>query len=125
MRRDTARAVTVIGIGSIITAVFVFTPSLPEYIDLVDLEPTGAVTFLLLGVASVVAGIRRSALLSGTVAVGFALATLAQLVQLATGVVLLGGDASSLALFVAGAVGVTCLLWADRALDTDLDARNG
>jgi hypothetical protein len=40
-------------------------------------------------------------------------------------VVLLGGDASSLALFVAGAVGVTCLLWADRALDTDLDARNG
>ncbi len=116
---------TVIGIGSIITAVFVFTPSLPEYIDLVDLEPAGAVTFLLLGLGSVVAGIRRSALLSGAAAVGFALATLVQLAQLATGVVLLGGDASSLSLFLAGAVGVTCLLWANRAADPDLDSRNG
>ncbi|MFN4001627.1 hypothetical protein [Microcella sp.] len=116
---------TVIGVGSIISAVFVFTPSLPEYIDFVDLEPAGAAVFLALGVSSIVAGIRRSALLSAAAAVGFALAALAQLAQLATGVALLGGDASSLSLFVAGTLGVTCLLWADRTGDPDLDSRNG
>lgn len=125
MRQNIARTNTVIGIASIVSAVFVFTPSLPEYIDLVDLDPAGAAAFLILGIATVVAGVMRSAALSAAVAIGFTLAALAQLAQLATGLTLLGGDASSLALFIAGALGISCVLWADRRLQPELDPQNG
>jgi hypothetical protein len=125
MRRETARATIAMGLGSIIAAVFVLTPSLPEYLDLVDLDPAGAAAFLVLGAGAVVAGVRRSTGLSAAVAVGFALAAIAQLAQLVTGLTLLGGDASSLALFIAGALGVSCSLWADRRPTLDLDTQNG
>jgi hypothetical protein len=106
-------------------ALFVLTPALPEYIDLVDLALPGALVFLVVGAVAVAAGMRRSALLSAVALAGFLLGAVVQLVQLGTDAAPLGGDASSLSLFIAGGLGVAVLLWADRSATSALDTQNG
>jgi hypothetical protein len=109
-----ARAAVVVGVASIASAVFVFTAGFPEYVDIVDLEPPGAAAFAVLGILSLVGGLRRSFVLCATAAAGFFLAAGAILLQLATGVSILGGDATSLALFGAWGLALLCACWADR-----------
>jgi hypothetical protein len=109
-----AKAAVVLGAGSVGSAVFVLTPALPEFIDLVDVAITGAVVFVVLGLTAIVGGIRRNIVLCAIAGAGFLVAAAAQLTQLVTGIEVLGGDASSLALFGAWGVGLLSLCWADR-----------
>jgi hypothetical protein len=110
-----ARAAVVIGVASVLSAAFVVTPALPEFIDLVDVSPAVAVVFVVLGVVAIVGGLRRSAVLCAIAGWAFLVAAAAQLVQFASGIPVLGGDASSLALFGAWGVGLLSLRWADRS----------
>ena len=116
-----ARAAVVIGAGSVLSAGFVFTSALPEFVDLVDVSAPLAVVFVILGATAIVGGVRRDFVICAIAGAGFLAAALAQLVQLATGVVLLGGDASALALFGAWGAGLFCVCWADR--NTPAEAR--
>jgi hypothetical protein len=109
-----ARASVVIGAGSVISAAFVFTPALPEFVDLVDVSGPLALVFVILGAMAIIGGVRRDLVICAIAGVGFLAAALTQLVQLATGVVILGGDASALALFGAWGAGLLCVCWADR-----------
>lgn len=114
MEQRFARAAVVLGVASIASAAFVVTPALPEFIDLVDVSLTLAVVFVALGAIAIVGGLRRSVVLCAIAGGAFIVAAVVLLVQLATGITVLGGDASSLALFGAWGVGLLSVCWADR-----------
>ena len=97
-----------------LSGAFVFTSALPEFLDLVDVSAPLAAVFVVLGAAAIVGGARRNTLICAIAGAGFLAAALAQLVQSASGVTILGGDASALALFVAWGTGLLCVCWADR-----------
>lgn len=114
MEQRFARAAVVLGVASVASAGFVFTPTLPEFIDLVDVSPAVAVVFVVLGAIAIAGGVRRSVLICAIAGGSFLVAAAVQLVQLATGILILGGDASAFALFGAWGVGLLSVCWADR-----------
>jgi len=124
--RSFHRAAVALGIGSLISAAFVFGADAPTPVDFAHVGLGGAIALAVFGVLGIVGGALHSTNLTLAAGAGLALAAIVQLVTLPLSPRLLGGDASAMALLGAFgigllAVGIGCIVNFRAGLRGDAD----
>jgi len=100
------RAAVALGIGSLVSAAFVFGADAPTPIDFAHVGVGGAIALAAFGVLGILGGVLHRIVLTLVAGAGLALAAVGQLVTLPLSPRLLGGDASAMALLGAFGIGL-------------------
>lgn len=100
------RAAIALGIGSLVSAAFVFGADAPTPIDFAHVGVGGAIALAAFGVLAILGGALHRIALTLVAGAGLALAAVVQLVTLPLSPRLLGGDASAMALLGAFGIGL-------------------
>lgn len=100
------RAAIALGIGSLVSAAFVFGADAPTPIDFAHVGLGGAIALAAFGVLAILGGALRRIALTLVAGAGLTLAAVVQLVTLPLSPRLLGGDASAMTLLGAFGIGL-------------------
>ena len=111
-------AAIALGLGSIVSALFVFGADAPTPIDFAHVGLGGAIALAVFGVVGVLGGALHRGILTLAAGGGLTIAALVQLATLSLAPRPLGGDASMMALLGAFGVGLLAVGLARRAAPT-------
>lgn len=118
LNREHSRAVVGLGLGAVACCLFRFTKG--DNFRLIEVDNRTVLVLLILGAAAIVSGVARNALLSAAAGMAFLLAAVVVIVQLGGRSHLLGGNATTFALYLGLGVGLVAI--AATALGSPRDA---